>query len=183
MKSFVSLASILSAVAVLAAAPNAFAIQNGTLGPTSSATITVSGRLEAPPPSLVRITGLDNVTFGGLVADGGVVSDFMCIYHTSPTVRLTITQVGGGNLRMVGPSSAVVDLGVAVGNTTAPAAGAFRGGEQVVLTGLVGNTVSETCAAGPSNPSEVLWIRYAAPLPGLPVGTYTGTLNLLLAPE
>lgn len=172
-----------TALLALAAAAPAFAASDGTLGPTSTGSVTVTLRApDAPPPppvSQAQVSGLNDIQLldslvpalsgaGGTQWEG---FDSFCIYHTSETVRLTLIPPAGGFF-ITNAAGTRVPLEFVVGGGTV-----FANQDGVPAIGTA-NRVSPTCATGPTASIN------AEALPGPnPVGTYTGTFQIRVAVE
>lgn len=166
------------AAALLAGTP-ALAAEQGTLGATSTGSITLSGTLENPPNG-TRISGLTDISFGTIsqAFNGNVYTDQICIFHSSPTFRITLSQAGVPTPRLLGPNGGSIQLDVGLAGLSGTTPEFFSTGG--TTTGLVGNRESPTCLTGPSQQFQAV---YLLPPTAQPEGAYSATITLQVAVE
>lgn len=178
------LAKALRVIAALTAP--ALAATDGTLGPTSTGTFTVTATIPETPTGAVRVSGASDLVFPTINAqtDAGDTSAAtpICLFHSSPTFSLQVSQpVSGFLFEMTGPGDPIPFLiGVsglsASGRATAIS---FVNGGQV--TNLISNRDSETCATGPLATLEAV---RAGLVPATQAnGVYTATVSIIMAVE
>ena len=89
------------------AATVGFAATDGTLGATSTGSVTITATVPQPAnPTGTRISGLQDMDFGSYDGRGGTKSIQFCLYHSSPTATLTLTQptLGDQSFRLLPPN-------------------------------------------------------------------------------
>lgn len=170
---------------LLTAAP-ALAGTDGARGSTSTAAVGVSTLVENAAENVVRVSGLPDFDFGlvtieDLAAGGGARAISACLYHTSQTFTLTVTQTGGGvgaPFQLRGPSGGAIPFTVRLFNVSngaqAPAAVGFS------QNGLVANRQDPNCEQGGRAAIELARLPVQPPVPG---GSYSATLSLVMAIE
>lgn len=172
-----------TAALLLCAAP-AMAAEDGAQGSSSTATMTISGTVLPPLQAQVRISGIDDIELGALAQEVGsftVLDSNVCIFHTSPTFRLTVTQdeppVIPGRFSLYNSIDAAFPLGLSLRLGEMPLS--FTPGS--TRTGLVANTQSQPCSIGPL---AELAVSYSfPPNSALPAGTYQARLRFTVAAE
>lgn len=160
------------------AAVTGHAATDGTLGPTSTAQLGLSATIASSgPPAGVRISGIQDINQQLERGSATQLLRTACIYHSSPTVSVTVSQTGGpGELRLVGPDGQRVLYRLR-----------FRSGGQSfelantgLISGFVGDRTSETCSGGSGSELQLTF----EPVPdSAPAGLYTGSLMFMVAPE
>ena len=175
-------ALVLNGAGLLAFSPAAFAATQGTLGATSSGTVTIS----ASVPARARLTGLNDVSF--LSQDPAIAASnaqSVCVWSNTATKAYTITATGSGaanaftlaNGALTTPYS--VQWNATSGQTsgTALTAGTASGSLTSVAT-------QQLCASGPTTSASLIVGIATTDLQTMQATTtYTGTLTLLITPQ
>ncbi|MFO0989289.1 MAG: hypothetical protein U1F37_18320 [Alphaproteobacteria bacterium] len=171
------LAAGLSLAALLGAAP-ALAATQGTVGSTSTGSVTIN----ATVPNLVRITNLDDINLGTWSGSGDMTgSDNVCVWSTTRKYNITATGSGAaGAFTLSDGGTNTVAYSVQWAQTSGASTGtALTSG--TALTAQNTSTTSTTCSGG-SNSTLIVKILDAA-LQAAPAASYSGTLTLVVAPE
>jgi hypothetical protein len=162
----------------------ALAATQGSIGSTSTGTSSLSATI----PALGRITGIADLALGSF--DGSTDmngDDDVCVFSNvgSGTYAVTMTSAnesagafrvtdGGGNFAAYN----------AYWNDVTTTTGRVAVTSSVQLTTQTGaNTVSPTCASGPANTGNFSVNVPAANLTGVPAGSYTDTITILITPQ
>lgn len=163
------------------------AATDGVLGPTSTGTMTLTATVPAAAsPPQASITGIRDLVLPALTFDGvsGRAEAQICIFHSTPTYSVTVSQPGAADLsplKLAGPNGDSLALRVGVGDPRGngvdiPAAGTIRG--------MSGNRQSPTCADGDRS---TLYAKSSGDASGtgadIDAGVYSGIVLLLIAPE
>jgi hypothetical protein len=161
-------------------ATSALAATDGTLGATSTGTVTLTATVPEPAnPTGARISALSDLNFGDYTGTFRSNNSPFCAYHSSPIARLTVSQVGRPTapFALEGPNnqSIPVILQIAYNGNTVPV--------QITLSGSylesVFNRSSQTCAGDQSG--FLFWQLPAGNTPG--AGTYSAQFQLVLATQ
>lgn len=176
--------SLLSAAAA-AILPSgaALAATQGSLGATSTGTVTMTVSV----PNRARITGLSDITF--LNQDPNTAINAMqsvCVWSNTATKRYTVTATGSGAAQAFRLSNA---------GLTVPYSVQWVGGTASTASGvpLVTNTASaaftsaateQSCASGVTASANLIVSLTTADLGAMQAATdYTGTLTLVITPQ
>jgi hypothetical protein len=168
--------------AILAFGASAFGATQGSLGATSTGTVTIS----ASVPARARLSGLTDVSF--LNQDPAVAASTpqnVCVWSNTATKAYTITATGSGaanaftlaNGALTTPYS--VQWNATSGQTsgTALTAGTASGSLTSVAT-------QQSCASGPTSSASLIVGIATTDLQTMQASTtYTGTLTLLITPQ
>lgn len=137
----------------------------------------------------VRITGLSDVSFGSIssLTLDLVQSQSICLYAKSPPANnysITASGSGPGGAFLLSSSSGTLPFEVQWSDTP----GQTSGSQLIANQALTGQHSSasgpvDNCSSGPASTASLIVILRAASLGSAFSGTYTGTLNLLVAPE
>lgn len=135
----------------------------------------------------VRITGLSDVSFGTLssLTIDSVQSQSICVYAKSPPANnysVTASGSGTGGAFLLSSASGTLPFEVQWSDTP----GQTSGSQLIANQPLGGqqNTASvDDCSSGPSSTASLIIILRSAALGAAFSGSYTGTLNLLIAPQ
>src|SRR5690349_12507525 len=158
------------------------AATQGTLGTTSTGSVTIS----ASVPSRIQLTGLTDVAFTN--QDPAVAASNaqnVCVWSNSATNGYYVTATGSGagsaftlaNGALTVPYS--VEWAGSSGQTSGTALTAAT-----ALHGLTSAATNPTCASGPASSASLIVKISSASLQGMQAAaTYTGTLTLVVAPE
>ena len=176
----------LAACALLAifASGAAQAATQGTLGATSTGTVTISATI----PSRVQISGLSDFVFGTLDPTTDTsLSKNVCVWSNTGTKGYNITATGNGGVSgtafTLTNGSKTLDYGVEWAGSTGQASGtALATG--TAANGFTSTAAAPTCGSGPT-PTASLIVRFTSAQMLAAVGTtaFTGTLTLVVAPE
>ena len=159
----------------------AAAATDGTLGSTSSGSVSLS----ATVPGRVQISGLNDVAFG-TVDPTAAASDAqnVCVWSNTSGRGYNITATGSGASNAFTLTDGTDALAYAVewADSTGQLSGtALTAGS--ALTGLSSAAVNPTCSSGPATTASLIVRMTAADLQAAVASTYTGTLTLVVAPE
>lgn len=166
----------------LAFAGSAQAATQGSLGSTSTGSVSIS----ASVPNRVRISGLSDVAFTNVdpTIDASNAQN-VCVWSNTSTRGYNLTASGSGaaNAFTLTNASVTVPYSVEWSNTSGQSTGtALSSG--TALTGQTSAATNANCASGPSASASLIVKIAAADLQGMQASTsYTGTLTLLVAPE
>ena len=170
--------------AVLATAPAgvANASTQGSLGATSTGSVSIS----ASVPSRVRISGLSDVAFTN--ADPSVDASNaqnVCVWSNTATrgYRVTATGSGTANAFTLANGALTVPYSVEWSASSGQTSGtALSTG--TALTSLTSTATNSGCASGPASSASLIVKVLSSNLQTMSASTsYTGTLTLLVAPE
>lgn len=166
----------------LGLATAATAATPGTLGSTSTGTVSIS----ASVPGRVQISGLTDVDFTNQDPSADAAdAQSVCVWSNTSTRGYGITAAGSG----VGGAFTLVNSSVTVPYTVewAGTAGQSSGAALIpgtALTGLTSTATNPTCSAGPAATASLIVKVAAADLQNMQALTsYNGTLTLVVAPE
>lgn len=160
---------------------NANAATQGSLGATSTGTVSIS----ASVPARARISGLVDVAFTNQdPASAASFAQNVCVWSNTATKGYSITASGDGTasaFTLAGAASTVpytVQWNSSSGQTsgTALTTGA-------TLSGLVSTATQQSCATGPTASASLVVGMSAATLQSMQaLASYTGVLTLVVAP-
>lgn len=164
------------------AATGASAATQGSLGSTSTGTVTIG----ASVPNRVQLTGLNDVSFTNqdpTVAASDAQS--VCVWSNTSTRGYNITATGDGASNAFTLASGALSVPYSVewaGSSGQTSGTALSTG--TALTGLTSTATNPTCSAGPSSTASLIVNISTASLQSMQAATsYTGTLTLVVAPE
>jgi len=174
--------ALLGAALASATTAPAFAASQGTLGATSTGTVSIT----ASVPSRARITGLTDVDFSN--QDPGTAASSaqdVCVWSNTATKGYTVTATGSG---------AASAFTLSNGSGTVPytvewSASSGQTSGTAVTTGTATSTltttaVNQTCSAAPTSTSSLIVKVSTAALGTMDAGSsYTGTLTLVVTPQ
>lgn len=135
----------------------------------------------------VRITGLSDVSFGtisSLTLDL-VQSESICVYAKSPPANnysITASGSGPGGAFVLNSPSGTLPFEVQWSDTPGQTSGSQLIANQA-LGGQHSTASADDCSSGPASTASLIVILRSAALGAAFSGTYTGTLNLLVAPQ
>lgn len=161
----------------------AHASTQGTLGATSTGSVTINATIA----SRVQISGLSDVTFNAVDPTVAAASaQNVCVWSNTSTRGYRITASGNGAgsaFTLASGVLPVVPYSVEWAGSSGQASGsALSSG--TALTGLTSTATNPTCASGASSSASLIVKMASADLQTMQAGpTYTGTLTLLVAPE
>ena len=160
----------------------AFAASQGTLGSTSTGTVSIS----ASVPSRARITGLSDVAFTN--QDPGTPASNaqnVCIWSNTATKGYTVTATGSGS----GSAFTLTNGSGTVPYSVEWAASSGQTSGSALLSGTATGTltttaVNQTCSVAPATTASLIVNIATADLSTMDAGTsYTGTLTLVVTPQ
>ena len=166
----------------LAAGSAAQAASQGSLGATSTGSLSVSVSV----PNRVRLSGLTDVAFTN--QDPSVAASNaqnVCVWSNTSTKGYNVTATGSGAGNAFTLASGASNVAYSVewaGNSGQSAGTALATG--AALTGLTSTATNATCSAGASSTASLIVKIPSANLQNMQAATtYTGTLTLVVAPE
>lgn len=135
----------------------------------------------------VRISGLSDVSFGSLssLTIDAIQSQSICVYTKSPPANnysVTASGSGPGGAFLLSSSNGTLPFEVQWSATPGQTSGSPLIAN-TALTGQHSNASADDCSSGPASTASLIVILRSAALGAAFSGTYTGTLNLLVAPE
>jgi hypothetical protein len=160
----------------------AFAATQGTLGSTSTGSLSIS----ASVPNRIQLTGLTDVAFTNQDPSSTASNaQNVCVWANTSTKGYNVTATGSGTSGAftLANGAATVPYSVQWSASSGAAAGsALAAG--TALTGLVSTATSPTCSAGPASSASLIVSLSSTNLQSMQAATsYTGTLTLVVAPE
>ena len=169
-------------VVALLAQGNASAATQGSLGSTSTGSISIG----ASVPNRVQLTGLTDVSFVNQdPASAATNAQNVCVWSNTSTrgYNVTATGSGAGSAFTLANGALTVPYSVQWSGSSGQASGtALATGAP--LSGLTSTARNATCSAGPGSTASLIVNISASSLQGmLAATTYTGTLTLVVAPE
>jgi hypothetical protein len=181
MKSFLRNCAAAAGLALLASA-TAGAATDGSLGTTSTGTLSVSVSV----PGRVQLTGLTDVAFTN--QDPSVAASNaqnLCVWSNTGTRGYNIDATGSGTSGAFTLANASLSVPYSVewaGSSGATSGTPLSAG--TALTGLTSTATNATCSAGPASTASLIVKIAASDLQSMQAATsYTGTLTLVVAPE
>lgn len=172
----------IATLALLAAPGTAQAATQGSLGATSTGSVSLSASI----PSRVRISGLSDVAFTNVDPSVDAANaQNVCVWSNTGTrgYRVTATGSGAANAFTLANAALSVPYTVEWSGTSGQTAGTSLAAG-TALTGLTSTATNSNCASGPAASASLIVKIAAADLQGMSAATnYTGTLTLLVAPE
>jgi hypothetical protein len=166
----------------LASPQAAFAATQGSLGATSTGTVTIT----ASVPARARLTGLADVAFTNQdPAIAASSAQSVCVWSNTATRAYTITASGSGAANAFTLASGAlttpysVQWNAASGQTSGTALAA--GTASATLTSAA---TQQSCASGPTASASLIVGIATSDLQTMQAATsYTGTLTLLITPQ
>lgn len=132
----------------------------------------------------VRITGLADVAFGSLAGGDAISAQSLCAFSSTSTNGYRVTASGSGpsgafTLANGGSSLAYeVQWNKLTGRTTGSSLS-----PNIPLTGQTSAATQQQCKSGPATSASLILIVRGTASGAATVGTYSGTLTLILGPE
>lgn len=174
--------SIGAALGAAISATPASAATQGTLGATSTGSVTIT----ASVPSRARITGLADVSFVNQDPGSAATNaQDVCVWSNTATKAYTITATGSGtaNAFTLSDGSNTVPYSVewasSIGQTTGTALSTGTASASLTST-----ATHQTCTSGPADSASLIVGISTANLGTMAAGSnYTGTLTLLVTPQ
>lgn len=170
------------AAGCFAAAPASATATQGSLGATSTGSITIT----ASVPNRARITGLTDVTFANQDPTSAASSaQDVCVWSNTATKNYTITASGSGasNAFTLSNGSGTVPYSVEWAASSGQTSGTAltKGTASSTLTS---GAVNQTCSSAPTASATLLVKIGTTDLALMTAGSdYTGTLTLLVTPQ
>ncbi len=155
-------AYLCAAAGALTAGPPAFSSTQGTLGATSTGSVSIT----ASVANRAQITGLTDISFSAVdPATAATSSQSDCVWSNTATKGYSITATGSGTSGAFTLANSALTAGTALGGLTTTAA-------------------NPTCSTGAATTSSLIVSISAPNLQGMAAGaSYTGTLTLLVTPQ
>lgn len=173
--------ALAAAIAGVMAMP-AHAATQGTLGATSSGTVSISVSVA----NRAQITGLTDVAFTNVdPASPATSAQSDCVWSNTATKGYSITATGSGTSGAftLANGSLTVPYTVQWSASSGQSSGsAMTAG--TALSGLTTTAANPTCSSAPNTTSSLIVTISAANLQGMVSSTsYTGSLTLLVTPQ
>jgi len=169
-------AAAVTAAGLLMLAAPVHSASDGSLGATSVGTSVVTVTI----PSMVRITGVANLTIASYSGPSAFASDSVCVYSNTGNYTVTMTS-GEGSYVLRGVTDNTKTIGYSV--EWAASSGASSGTSLTYNTAsgtLAGSSASVTCGGGDN---ATLIVRVTdANVGTAPAQDYTDTLTITVAP-
>jgi len=169
-------------IAALVAHGTAFAATQGTLGTTSTGSVSIG----ASVPNRIQLSGLTDISFANQdPATSASNAQNVCVWSNTSTKGYNVTATGSGSANAFTLSGGAQTVAYTVewaGSTGQSSGTALTAGS--ALTGLTSAATSATCASGASSSASLIVKIPSANLQGMQAATnYTGMLTLVVAPE
>lgn len=143
-----------------------------------------------PSPALAatgkaRVAGLSDVSFGLIAGTADqAASQSVCVFSSTTTAGYSVTATGsgtGGSFALTGgPALLPYDV-LWSGNANQSSGAALVAG--VTTSGFTSLATQQTCNSGPSATASLTVIIRASTLSAASAGSYSGTLQITIAPE
>jgi len=175
---FIRTALVAGSIATIINA-QAFAASQGNVGATSSGTSTISVTV----PALARITAIDDIAFGTWTGTGPLSStDDVCIWTSNTGYSITASGSGTGGAFEMTDGTNTVPYTVKWDDVAGSSSGtSLTSGS--ALAGQTSSATSTNCNGGSALTATLGIDVTESSLASAPVGTFTGTLTLLVAAE
>jgi spore coat protein U-like protein len=179
-------ALVAGALIAFVASTNAQAATQGSLGSTSTGTVSIS----ATVPAKVQISGLTDFAFGTLDPTTATsTAKNVCVWSNTATKGYNITATGSytgssGTAFKLSNGTTQLDYGVEWAASADQSTGTNLTANSVA-TGFTSTATTPSCASGAS-PTASLMVKFSTAQMQAAVGSataYTGTLTLVVAPE
>lgn len=173
----------LASAAALALGTPAIAASQGSLGATSTGSVTIT----ASVPNRAQLTALSDISFSSVdPASAATNSQNVCAWSNTATKGYSITATGSGTGSAFTLASGVltpVPYSVQWNQTSGQSSGtSLTAG--TALGSLVSTATKPTCSSGPTTTASLIVTIAASDLQSMVAATsYTGTLTLLLTPQ
>ena len=177
-----ALAALIGASSLLLS-PNALAATQGSLGATSTGSVTIT----ASVPNRAQLTALSDVSFSSVdPSTAATNSQNVCAWSNTATKGYSITATGsgtGGAFTLASGVLSPVPYSIQWNQTSGQSSGtSLTAG--TALGSLVSTATKPTCSSGPSTTASLIVTVAATDLQSMVAATsYTGTLTLLLTPQ
>lgn len=160
----------------------AFAATQGTLGATSTGSITIGASI----PNRVQLSKLTDVSFAN--QDPAVAASNaqnVCVWSNTSTKGYNVTATGSGAANAFTLANGALTVPYSVewaGSSGQTSGSALSTG--TALTGLTSTATNLNCASGPATSASLIVKISTTNLQSMQAATtYTGTLTLVVAPE
>jgi hypothetical protein len=164
------------------ASGEAVAATQGSLGATSTGTVTIT----ASVPNRARITGLTDVAFTNQDPNTAASSaQNVCVWSNTATKAYTITASGSGTSSAftLSNGTGTVPYSVEWASTTGQTSGTALT-TATASSSLTTTAVNQTCSSAPTTTSSLIVKMSTTDLGTMSAGSsYTGTLTLLVTPQ
>ena len=169
-------------VAALLMPGAAFAATQGTLGATSTGSITIGASI----PNRVLLSKLTDVSFTNQDPSVNAANaQNVCVWSNTTTKGYNVTATGSGTASAFTLANGALTVPYSVewaGSSGQSAGSALSTG--TALTGLTSTATNMNCASGPAASASLIVRISSANLQTMQAATtYTGTLTLVVAPE
>lgn len=160
----------------------AFAATQGTLGTTSTGTVNISITI----PSLVQITGLNDIALGSTSSFPATGNTTACIYSNvaSPLgsyyVTATSQNTSGTDFRVKDSGTDYIGYSAYWNNSSAASQTTVLTSGTKTTQQLGGNSTSLTCSGTPNANFNISLT--STQVAGAPAATYTDTATLIVSP-
>lgn len=173
---------LLAGCAAVLAHGSAVAATQGTLGATSTGSVTIN----ASVPNRVQLSGLSDVSFLNQdPATAALNAQNVCVWSNTSTKGYNVTASGSGtgSAFTLNNGALTVPYSLEWSGTSGQTSGtALTSGTAV--TGLKSTATSATCSSGASSSASLIVKMSTGNLQTMQAATtYTGTLTLVVAPE
>lgn len=171
------------ALALLTLSATAEAATQGSLGSTSTGTVSISATI----PGRVQISGLSDFAFGTLNPTvAASTAKNVCVWSNTATKGYNITATGDGaaNAFTLSNGSTSLAYGVEWAGSSGQATGTSLTTSSAA-TGFTSTATNPSCSAGPATTASLI-VKFSTAQMQAAVGSaaaYTGTLTLVVAPE
>ncbi|MBL0319706.1 MAG: hypothetical protein IPP74_10540 [Alphaproteobacteria bacterium] len=177
---------VLALLATIVSASQVEAATQGTLGATSTGSLTIS----VTKPARVKISGLTDLTLASWVDGDGAVTltNDVCVYSTRPSGAYTVKATGSGTASAFTLSASAVTLPYTVTWNSGGVGALANTGTALtanVTSGTLNNAATDNsnCAGTtPGNTARIIVGITNANMQAISDGVYTGTLTLLVSP-
>ena len=175
--------ALMPIVAALLASSGAHAATQGSLGSTSTGSVTIT----ASVPNRAQLTALNDISFANSdPSTTATNAQSVCIWSNTATRGYSITATGSGTGGAFTLGSGVltpVPYSVEWNQSSGQSSGTGLTAA-TALTGLASTATKPTCTSGPSATGSLVVSIAASDLQSMVAGTsYTGTLTLLVTPQ
>jgi len=171
------------ALALLAMSATAQAATQGSLGSTSTGTVSIS----ATVPGRVQISGLSDFAFGTLdPTTAASTAKNVCVWSNTATRGYNITATGDGaaSAFTLTNGSTTLAYGVEWAGSSGQSTGTSLATSSAA-TGFTSTATNPSCSAGPATTASLI-VKFSTAQMQSAVGSasaYTGILTLVVAPE
>lgn len=175
--------AVLAGCCALAVPGPALAASDGTIGATSSGSVSIS----ATVPGRVQISKLTDLVFGTVDPTANAAkTENVCVWSNTSgrTYQITASGSGGGASNTFALTDGTTELPYSV--EWAASSGQTSGtalATGTALTGLTSSATNPTCSVGSATTASLIVKMAASDLQAAVASSYTGTLTLVVAPQ